>query len=191
LEENECLPQIKIHSAKEEPAGDSYGWVFILWGLAYYTAIAWSARSHFHGAWSVCMASCMVLVSCIGRLKRHSAPATGIGRAIASLWTATSLAMLLLFPVLGAGGHLDGHSFIAIMAAMLGAANAASGLILRWKAQLACAAIWWAATAFSCVASETQLNAAFWIAIFLCQIAFGFYAMILDARRNNKNGSRV
>jgi peptidoglycan/LPS O-acetylase OafA/YrhL len=69
---------------------------------------------------------------------------------------------------------------------MLGMANAASGILLKWKAQFACAVVWWLAGAVSCLGTITQSTLAFLIAIFLCQIVFGIYAMLMESRRNRR-----
>jgi len=75
---------------------------------------------------------------------------------------------------------------VAIVAAMLGIANGASGLILKWKMQFACAVVWWLTSVAACFGSQAQLQAVFLVALFLCQIVFGIYAMILESRRNRR-----
>ena len=58
--------------------------------------------------------------------------------------------MFLLFMSLGISGRLDQHILMACVGAMLGMANAASSMILKWKMQFACALVWWALTVFAC-----------------------------------------
>ena len=94
--------------------------------------------------------------------------------------------MILIFPALAASGRLDEHAFVAIVAGMLGIANGASAMILKWKAQGACAVIWWITTVAACFGSETQLTAVFLTALFLCQIVFGIYAMMQESRRRRQ-----
>jgi len=122
----------------------------------------------------------------IGLRKGKVSPATSLVRSVVSVWVAAGIAMLVLFPAFGVSGRLDQHSFVAIVAAMLGVANGASGLILRWKAQLACAIVWWVASVAANFGSLAQLTVVFLTAIFLCQIVFGTYAMILESRRNRR-----
>jgi hypothetical protein len=55
-------------------------------------------------------------------------------------------------------------------------------MLLRWKAQIASAIVWWLATVAACFGSDNQCSAVFVIAIFFCQIVFGVYAMICEAR---------
>jgi hypothetical protein len=99
--------------------------------------------------------------------------------------------MVLLFPALGFSGHFNQHIFVAIVASMLGIANGASGMLLRWKAQIATACVWWAASVAACFGSDNQCSAVFIIAIFFCQIVFGVYAMILEARLRRQEATHA
>jgi hypothetical protein len=121
-----------------------------------------------------------------GKGKGH--PATTVGRAIVAVWMCVGVSMLVLFPALAINGRLDQHAFVALVAAMLGAANGASGLMLRWKGQIACGMVWWVSSAAACFGSITQTTVVFVTAIFLCQIVFGVYAMMLEARRRRERG---
>jgi hypothetical protein len=71
---------------------------------------------------------------------------------------------------------------------MLGATNAASALILRWRMQIVCAAVWWTVSVAACFGSATQASALFLAAIFFCQIIFGVYAMICEQQRHKQGG---
>ena len=93
-----------------------------------------------------------------------------------SIWIALAVTMLLLFPALGVSGRLtDPHVFMAAVSAILGMANGASGLLLRWKIQLGCAVVWWAVAVVSCFGAEKLSMVVFLAAIFFCQIVFGIY----------------
>ena len=95
--------------------------------------------------------------------------------------------MTLLFPALGLSGRLnDPHVFVAVVSAILGMANGASALILRWKVQFACAVVWWVAAVASSFGTEAQSTTVFLVAIFLCQIVFGIYGMIADAQERKQ-----
>ncbi len=180
------LSLIETMIAEGRCTTESWGWSFVLWGLAYYVALAWSmlGRGNWVGwAWPVTMIASAALTVAIGVRMRRTHPATKIGRAIASIWNAMGISMMFLFPALSISGRIDLHSFIAMVAAMLGLTNAASSMTLRWKAQFACAVVWWAASVAACFGSERQPLIVFVVAIFFCQILFGLYAMILDARR--------
>jgi hypothetical protein len=180
---------------------ESWGWTFLLWGAAYYVAIAWAtwgASSSVWGlslgralAWPVTMVAACILTILIGVRKGKGQPGTTIGRAVVSIWICIGLSMLLIFPSLSIAGRLDEHAFVAIVAAMLAVANGASGLILKWKMQFACAMVWWLTSVAACFGSEAQLEAVFLAALFFCQIVFGIYAMTLDARRNRRVASHA
>jgi len=68
--------------------------------VAYYIAILWATLGHTYWAWPVTMTSGCVLTMFIGIRKGRKQPGTSIGRAIAALWSAMGISMLLLFPAL-------------------------------------------------------------------------------------------
>ena len=80
------------------------------------------------------------------------------------------------------------RSFVAVISAILGMANGASALILRWKVQFACAGVWWVAAVTTCFGTDAQSLSVFLVAIFLCQIVFGIYGMIAEARQRKQRG---
>jgi hypothetical protein len=90
---------------------------------------------------------------------------------------------------LGFSGRFNWHIFVAIVAAMLGFANGASGMLLRWKAQIATAFAWWAASVAACFGSDDQCMVVFVVVIFLCQIVFGGYGMLWEARLRKQQGA--
>lgn len=199
---NERLELIQSMIAEGRRSTESWGWVFLLWGVAYTVAIGWaswggalsvwghsyvsmgSMRSGL--AWPVTMITAVAVTLAIGLRRGQPRPATSLVRSIVSIWIAVGIAMLLIFPAFGFTGRLEEHTFVSLIAAMLGVANGASGMILRWKAQIACAIIWWATSVAACFGSLAQLTMTFLAAIFICQIAFGVYAMILESRRNRR-----
>jgi hypothetical protein len=101
------------------------------------------------------------------------------------------VSLVLLLPALGFSGRFNQHIFIAVVAAMLGFANGASGILLRWKAQIATAVVWWVATVAACFGSDDQCTAVFMTAIFFCQIVFGVYGMIAEARQRRKDAAHA
>jgi len=127
---------------------ESWGWTFLLWGVAYFVAIFWASSGgaisiwgHSSLAWPVTMFSAVGVTIAIGIWKGRGKPDTTIGRAIVSIWISVGTSMLLIFPSLAVNGRLDEHSFVAIVAGMLAIANGASGMILKWKSQIACAVL--------------------------------------------------
>lgn len=168
---------------------ESRGWVFVLWGVAYYLAIAWSAWGHSVWAWPVTALTAVIATVVFASLKAGNHPGTTLGRAIGSIWIALGISMFLLFIALGVSGRLtDQHLFVAVMSAILGLANGASALILRWKIQFACAVVWWVVAVATCFATNAQSTILFLVAIFFCQIVFGVYSHIAEAQQRKRRG---
>ena len=162
---------------------ESWGWTFVLWGVIYYVAIAWSAWGHSEWAWPVTILIAVIVTAVMASLKAGHHPETTLARAIGSIWIALGISMFLLFLALGLSGRLtDMHLFMAVISAILGMANGASALILRWKVQVACAVVWWLAAVATCFGNDTQSTIVFLAAIFLCQIVFGLYGVITEAQ---------
>jgi len=184
------LALIESMLAEGRRQSESWGWTFLLWGVALYVAIVWgtwgqklSVWGRSDLAWPVTMLAASLLTIAIGLKKGRRQPGTTVGRALVSLWICGGISMFLLFPALSISGRLDQHSFVAMIAGVLGIANGVSGMILRWKMQFACAVVWWVTSIAACFGSDAQLTAIFLAAIFICQIVFGVYTMILESRR--------
>jgi hypothetical protein len=190
---SERLRLIESMIAEGRRSTESWGWTFLLWGIAYYVAVGWSnwgqrvsVLGHSEWAWPVTMFGSAALTLAIGLTRKVEHPATSLGRAVASVWTAVGISMMLIFPCLGYTGRLEQHGFVGLVAAMLGIANGASGLILKWKMQVAAAVVWWITSVAACFVSDAQLTVLFLAALFLCQIAFGIYTMICEARERRQ-----
>ncbi|MGD0786573.1 MAG: hypothetical protein ABR898_01225 [Terracidiphilus sp.] len=200
LELKDRLSLIETMIAEGRRSTESYAWTFILWGVAYYVAIAWStwgfgsaiwARAYL--AWPITMTAAFLLTWFLAVRKRRGndskQPATTAGRAIASIWIAMGISMFILLFSMGVSGRGDQQVYVAVIAAMLGTSNAASAMLLRWKQQFACAAVWWAAAVASCFGTVTQSSIALLVAIFFCQIVFGIYGMVCEARLRKQRGA--
>jgi len=182
------LSLIESMMAEGRRTTESWGWTFVLWGVAFYVAIAWSGWNHSVWAWPVTMLVAVGLSVALS-FKERKHPETTLGRAVGSIWTALGISMFLLFLSLGLSGRLtDPHLFTAAVSAILGMANGASALTLRWKVQLGCAVVWWAAAVASCFGSDVQSSIVFLVAIFLCQIVFGIYCAIAEAQGHKRRG---
>jgi len=168
----------------------SWGWTFVLWGMAFYAAMAWTSWGHSAWSWPVTMAAAVVVTVIVVCMKTGREAGTTLGRAVGSVWLALGISIFLLFLSLGLAGKLaDPRLFIAVASGMLGMANAASALILHWKVQFGCAVIWWTAAVAACFVTENQAAVIFIIAIFICQIAFGVYGMIREAGAKSHGGT--
>lgn len=173
----------------------SWAWAFVFWGVAYYVAIAWTAYNHSSWAWPVTMGfawvTCWALIQRQRKNQPRQKPATTVGRAIHAIWLAMGISLTLLLPALAFSGRFSQHIFVAIVAAMLALANGASGMIVRWKAQIASAIVWWGATVAACFGSDAQCAGVFLVAIFFCQIVFGVYALIVESRLRRLEGNHA
>jgi hypothetical protein len=191
LELKDRLSLIEAMIAEGRRTTESYGWTFVLWGVAYYIAILWAYLSHGYLAWPVTMTAAGVLTGVIVARKRSKRPTTRTSRAIGSIWYAMGISMFILLMSLGFSERTEPHTFIAIMAAMLATANATSSMILKWKLQFACALVWWALTVYACFGKGKPLTIAFLAALFFCQIVFGIYGMIREARARRQEANHA
>ena len=166
---------------------ESWGWTFVLWGVAYYLAMAWGAWGHSVWAWPVTAMIAVIVTAVVASLRAGNHPRTTLGWAIGSIWIALGISMFSLFLALGVSGRLtDQHLFVAVMSAILGLANGASALILRWKIQFACAVLWWVVAVATCFVTDAQSTILFLVAIFFCQIVFGIYSHIAEAQQRKR-----
>ena len=189
------LSLIETMIAEGRQKTESWGWTFVLWGVAYSAAIVfgnlgapvaeWTTFGHRPLAWPVTMVAAMIVMFAYPALasrNRPSSPDTTIGRAIYSMWIAMGISMFLILLALGTSGRLDQQLFVAIVASMLGMVNGASCIILKWRQQGLCALVWWATAVAACFCNLTQCTLLFLTAIFLCQIVFGAYGMISERK---------
>jgi len=182
MELKERLSLIESMIAEGRRTTSFYGWIFVLWGVAYSAAIYLDSVLHFQLAWQVTMtcAALCTAIPCMGKRCIH--PPTTTGRALGALWSGTGISMFIVLFSLGYSGRLDLHIFVAVICGMLGSVNAASSIILKWKLQFATALVWWTTTIYACFGKGRYLMPVFLTAIFLCQIAFGAYLMFREAR---------
>src|SRR5215472_13614836 len=80
---------------------ESWGWTFVLWGAAFYVAVAWARWWPSVIAWPVTMVSSFVLTLVVGLKKGMKHPVTTIGRAVTYIWISVGISMLVIFSALG------------------------------------------------------------------------------------------
>ena len=167
------------------------GWIFILWGVAFYVAFGWDLLGvHTRWAWPVTMIVTFALTRILLRRQRASQPRTTVGRAIGAVWIAMVLSMFVLFAAIGLSGIAVAPKIVeAVLATMIGTSNAACGMLLKWKEQFVCAVLWWASAVVSCFGSATQSVGGFMTASFFCWIVFGIYVIVSEARLRQKQGA--
>jgi hypothetical protein len=187
------LELIEQMMAQGRRSTESWGWTFVLWGVAYFIATAWSSGlvptplwSRQYLAWPLTMILAAVVTSVVASRMAHGQPQTTLGRAIVAVWSAMGISLFIVLVALGLSGRYEIHVFLAVIGGMLGVANLASAIILKWKMQLACAVVWLGAAVVGCFGTENQAGIAFLAATFFGQIVFGVYAMIRDARRRRQ-----
>jgi hypothetical protein len=159
--------------------------------VAYYVAIAWANWGRPSLAWPVTMIAASVLTGILASRNAATRPATTIGRAMMAIWLAMGISTFALMMSLGMSGRLDLHNSVAIIGAMLGAANCTSSIILKWTMQFACAVVWWASAVAASFTSDNVTAIVGLAAIFFCQIVFGIYAMSCDARRRRQGANHA
>src|ERR1019366_1978371 len=118
---------------------ESWGWTFLLWGVACYVAIGWSALGASTYAWPVTMVATCVLMGVLLTRRDHKRNTT-MNRAVVGVWIALGVTMMTLMPALAISGRIaDAHGSIAVVCALVGMANGASGIVLKWRLQMASA----------------------------------------------------
>ena len=191
LELKDRLHLIENMIAQGRRTTESWGWTFVLWGVAYYVAIAWSAWGRPMLAWPVTMIAAGALTGIVASRMSRNQPETTLGRSIGAVWTAMGISLFLLMMSLAFSGRIEAHSSIAVVSAILGMGNAASSMILKWKTQFGCAVVWWATAVVACFGSDNQSSIAFLAAIFLCLIVFGVYCMIREAQERKQGAAHA
>jgi hypothetical protein len=189
LELAERLKLIESMIAEGRRSTTKWGWTFVLWGVAYYVATAWAMWGRSAWAWPVTMVAAAVVSSVVGSRTSRGQPETTLGRAIGAAWIGMGSSLMIVLLSLAWSGHYDAHLFVAIAGAMLATAHATSAMILKWKAQFWCAAVWIAAAVAACFGSDMVVAIAFLGATFLGQIVFGIYAMVLESKRHKARGA--
>jgi hypothetical protein len=185
------LTLIESMIAEGRRGTESWGWSFVLWGIAYYVAIAWATWGHSYLAWPVTMVATGVLTGVIASRRGDGGrkAETTVSRAIGAVWIAVGISLFIYGISAGVSGRADLQTFVAVIGVMLGTANAISSIILKWPGQFAAAAVWWVCAAASQFVTVSQCSVIFLTAIFLGQIVFGAYMMISEARERKAQSS--
>jgi hypothetical protein len=163
-----------------------WGWNFLLWGVAYLVAVAWSSFLPQAGgaklAWPITMIFAALLTVMIARRRGRHQPQTDRSRSLTSIWTAVGCGIFVFAIPVASTGHMEPHAFIAAIEVLLGVAHIACGSTLRWPTQVAVGLVWWAAAIASCFVSERGTAIIFLTATLICNVGFGIYLMIRESR---------
>jgi hypothetical protein len=185
------LSLIESMIAEGRNSTQRWAWTFLLWGVAYYVAIAWAAWGKTWMAWPVTMIAAAILTGVLASRIKRSQPDTTVGRAMGAIWSVMGTALFVVLMALGFSGRSDLHLVVVIAGAMLAVANGISSVVLRWKMQFACALVWLALAVGACFTTDQQTAVLSLAAIFFCQIVFGIYGMVLESRRRNRSAAHA
>ena len=191
LELRERLGLIGTMIAEGRRTTRSWGWIFVLWGAAYYLALASTAAPHSPLAWPATLLLALSVTVVVLRRNRSRQPVTTVARALGAIWSAMAISLCILLFALMVSQRLNHQIFVAVLGAMLGTANAASSILLRWKTQFVCAAVWWAVAVTACFSSVATSLMVLFAAIFFCQIVFGVYGTIAENRKRDQGAAHA
>lgn len=184
---NDRLRLIESMIAEGREKTRRWGWSFLLWGIAYYVAIAWSTFGHSAVAWPVTMIVAVLLTALIRWRSATTVPVTSTGRSIGALWIAGGTALFVFGFCVANSGYASSQVLIAGIEVILGLVNLASGIILCWWMQKICGYLWTGFAAASFFVSDQIAGYLFLAAIFLCNILFGLYLMFTEMRSTRAN----
>jgi hypothetical protein len=160
-----------------------WGWTFVLWGTAYLIAIAWSYWSRRPDiAWPVTMIAATVLTIVVATKKKRAKPQTPISRAIASIWTAVGTAIFIFCFAVAISGHGEMHSYTAAIEILIGVANCAVSMVLRWPGQFMIAILWWISAVATCFVSSPWITPILVFDTLIGFLGFGLYLMYCERR---------
>lgn len=160
-----------------------WGWNFVLWGVAYLVAIAWASTNlNPNIAWPVTMIAAGVATTVIAKRKNKGRPGTVLGRAMMAIWVSMGAALFIFCFSTAFTGHWEIHASTAAIETFLGAANLASGILLRWRVQASVGILWWAAAIGTCFVTASQVGWIFIAITVVGMIGFGLYLMVLESR---------
>jgi hypothetical protein len=191
LELKERLSLIESMIAEGRRTTESWGWTFVLWGVAYYIAIAWASWGRSNLAWPVTMIAAAIVTSVFASRITRGQPGTTVGRVMSAIWSVMGTVLFVVLMALGFSGRADLHLIVAIVGAMLATANGISSIVIRWKMQFACAVVWLALAVGACFTTDMQTGMLSLAAIFFCLIVFGIYGIVLESRRQSRSANHA
>jgi hypothetical protein len=160
-----------------------WGWTFVLWGTAYLIAIAWSYWLRQPNiAWPVTMIAAAMLTIVVANRKKRATPQTPVSRAIVGIWRAVGAAIFIFCFAVGMSGHGEMHSYIATVEILIGVANCAVSMVLRWRGQFLIALLWWISAIATCFVSSHWIMFILIFDTLIGFLGFGLYLMYCERR---------
>jgi hypothetical protein len=144
-----------VHEGRQ--VTEHWGWAFVLWGVGHLAALAGSAVwPDTPGIpWTLTMWGCGLIMVVVASVKRRRQSARGAtSRAVGAIWSGFACSILLIIAA-RPSGLVAPRLFVALILLLLGSAHMASGIVLRWRAQRAVGAVWWAASLVQVYAPPT------------------------------------
>ncbi|HEY5054911.1 MAG TPA: hypothetical protein VII58_02050 [Acidobacteriaceae bacterium] len=165
------------------------GWIFVLWGIIDLVGIA-VQRMYPQRIWNwPVVISLGWLLQFAGfswkrRRGEYSCRPNLKGRSMAAIWGMMGVT-LSLYCVTGIFTHHGGGvAYLAAIFMIVGMAHATSAIILRWRAQGAVAALWWAGgvAVFFLPLTRHWPETIFALEMLFGMVFFGLYMMFLERR---------
>ncbi len=166
---------------------ERWGWTFVLWGIGHAVALLWSELAGAPWAWGVCMSACGLVMGVASALRRKRGPdkRPAQSRALGAIWEAFTWSLAVAIVAAAAGGprgYFENGVFYAQFFGLMGAANYASAVVLRWPLQRAVAIAWWAAALAALLAPPSYVPWTFLGMAVIGEIGFGAWLMALERR---------
>jgi hypothetical protein len=164
------------------------GWIFVLWGLVDLMGMTLQ-RMYPQRMWNWPVAICMGwLLQCAGfywqrRRGEYKFRANTKGRALAAIWGMMGVT-LTLYCFTGMFTHHGDRAYFSAIFMIIGMAHATSAIVLRWRAQGAVAALWWAGgvAVFFIPLTRHWPETIFTLEMLFGMVFFGLYMMFLERR---------
>jgi hypothetical protein len=164
-----------------------FGWIFVLWGLVDLAGVGMESVHPGHmWNWPVVITTGFVLQFAGFAMRRRSGHNCGPsikGRAVSAIWGMMGITLVLYCFTGAFTHHANGRPYLAAIFMIIGMAQAASAIVLRWGVQGAVAAWWWAGGVAIFFVPGNWFLAIFSVEMLFGMIFFGLYAMFLEGRR--------
>lgn len=119
---------------------------------------------------------------CCRNQKKRTRPGTPVSRAITSIWQAVGTAIFIYCFAVGASGHAEIHTYMGTVEILLGVANCAISLVLRWRGQFLIALLWWISAVATCFVSMRLVMPILVFDTLVGFLGFGLYLMYRERR---------
>ena len=166
---------------------ERWGWTFVLLGVGHAVALLLSELAGAPWAWGVCMSACGLVMGVASALRRKRGPdkRPAQSRALGAIWEAFTWSLAVAIVAAAAGGsrgYFENGVFYAQFFGLMGAANYASAVVLRWPLQRAVGIAWWAAALAALLAPTPYVPWTFLGMAVIGEIGFGAWLMVLERR---------